>query len=333
MNELYHHGILGMKWGKRNGPPYPLSDSNHSQSEKKARWRKSLSSTPIKKKTKIFEKAYYDQYKAESYSKEDARKAAEYKAKMLKRIAIGAGVVVGAGIAAYVYKEYGRKFGNNLIRSGSTIQTLSMDPDRMKKGLAFYTAYTKSDKAAYMSWFSKDGITGENKKIIQALVNKNIKIAGQNTGKKVFTRLVKTDPQFASAVKDILKHSPKRDGIKTDYARYNAALVFEEYNAIHEKFYKALRELGYGGVADLNDRLNPDIKTNAAVIFDKSSIMETFVNSITNEQINEATKKYAIDQVKSMLMTPLNEVISGTIAITAAGEVIDKRNAKKYKGR
>lgn len=24
-NELYHHGRLGQHWGKRNGPPYPLS--------------------------------------------------------------------------------------------------------------------------------------------------------------------------------------------------------------------------------------------------------------------------------------------------------------------
>ena len=23
-NELYHHGVNGMRWGKRNGPPYPL---------------------------------------------------------------------------------------------------------------------------------------------------------------------------------------------------------------------------------------------------------------------------------------------------------------------
>lgn len=43
-NSLSHHGILGMHWGVKNGPPYPLSRSAHSISEKKAGWQRSLES-------------------------------------------------------------------------------------------------------------------------------------------------------------------------------------------------------------------------------------------------------------------------------------------------
>lgn len=34
---LAHHEIQGQKWGKKNGPPYPLAPSAHSQAEKRLR--------------------------------------------------------------------------------------------------------------------------------------------------------------------------------------------------------------------------------------------------------------------------------------------------------
>jgi len=45
---LAHHGILGMKLGKRNGPPYPLGEEDHSASEKKAGYKKSIDGSGLK---------------------------------------------------------------------------------------------------------------------------------------------------------------------------------------------------------------------------------------------------------------------------------------------
>ena len=65
---LFHHGIKGQKWGKRNGPPYPLDEEDYSVAEKKA-----ASSSPQKDADKIEKGTKFQRIstKAESTPKGD----------------------------------------------------------------------------------------------------------------------------------------------------------------------------------------------------------------------------------------------------------------------
>lgn len=82
-NELYHHGIKGQKWGKRNGPPYPLDASDHSAAEKKANNGR-----------------YSQGVKQDRGKKKREPMSDEKKRKIKKALAIGAGVAGAAALTA-----------------------------------------------------------------------------------------------------------------------------------------------------------------------------------------------------------------------------------------
>lgn len=61
---LAHHGIEGMRWGKRNGPPYPLSDAKHDKVVgKKSNLTKDLPDKKKQKLLKMIKRGDYDKVK------------------------------------------------------------------------------------------------------------------------------------------------------------------------------------------------------------------------------------------------------------------------------
>lgn len=88
---LTHHGIKGQKWGVRNGPPYPLDAEDHSASEKKSGWKKSLDKG--KKK---------DNNKKQDRNDDSQKKGLT--AEQKRAIKIGAGIAVGLLAAYGAYK-------------------------------------------------------------------------------------------------------------------------------------------------------------------------------------------------------------------------------------
>lgn len=110
-DELYHHGIKGQRWGRRNGPPYPLSAQTHAAVVRSAgRGNYGGRTRPVAQR----------RGKVGGLSEEEARRAK--RKKIIRNVAIGAGGAALAGAAAYGlarrggYGNYVKNFGRGGIK-------------------------------------------------------------------------------------------------------------------------------------------------------------------------------------------------------------------------
>ena len=165
---LAHHGILGQKWGHQNGPPYPLDAKDHSSSEKKAGWMKSLKAKSDAKKRKKKQLAALEKARtARAEAAKQKRLKEEYEAKkqdVLKR-----------GKASEVMKYKGQMTNQELNEALNRI--------RMEKQLATEVA------AETRSGFDK----------IESIMDKARTVSGwMTTGKNIYNSLAEIHNTFSA---------------------------------------------------------------------------------------------------------------------------------------
>jgi hypothetical protein len=337
--ELYHHGIKGQKWGKRR--------SQNKDGSLTAEGKRRYDDSPGEPKKSKHRLKLEEKYKAKGMNQAQAEEAAAKRIKTEKIIAVAAGVTVAAA-SAYVISKHVQERSDRIIKSGTTLQRISRDPNE-DLDRPFYTAYKKGDtekyKGLYGNQLTRWGGQAHNMKLT---ADADVKVVSRDKASKVFADLYKNDSEFRDAFQksnEAMREndpSPVRKKIKdiaagkmTDkqlqrqgYDAFNIGLVNhdENGNKAASKFYSKLKSMGYDAVEDINDKKYSGYKAKHAVIVfnrkDKISVSD--VQKMTNDQVVSNMKKVYNKQLASEAAKTGALLVGGGVALKQLDRVTTK---------
>ena len=265
---LAHHGIKGQKWGKRNGPPYPLKGGDYSEAERKAlRGQTFKENTEYNKKhyDKTIEKGtvlstltrdpnrlknaemYYAAYKPLDKHQYNAF----FNQKVEEPIYDEKGNEIGTG-HFFKYRVDSKAVKNLKVASeDSAIKTFT---DLYKNNRDFYNYVRDDDR-------------------IQKIFN-------ESRGDRYVFKAYREGLAALDNVK--MSDKPSYDDLSKVYRLFNYSIPYASNNASlssdarnqRAKFFNQLKKRGYSAIIDSNDAQYNRFNASAPVIvFDMSSVV------------------------------------------------------------
>lgn len=265
---MKHHGILGQKWGKRNGPPYPLGGGDYTQTEKRLIWKQRQSGNSIYNKRHFDEtlKAGKTTLSTLSYDPNRTKNAdmffathktldkhqynALFNRKIPQSILDDDGNEIGTG------EFYKFKIDNSLksdMKVASEDSAAKIFAELYKKDRNFYNFVTDPDRM--QSYFVSD----------------KYKFKGYREAKYVLDKI--RNPDYKPTSKDL----------QTVYRMFNYVIPYDgqgdarkgkDVATNRSLFFKAAKEAGYGALLDTNDAIYGGFKASSPVIvFDMEQVI------------------------------------------------------------